>query len=94
VATLDGAFTSDPVIVQVEAVAETRTWNVNAESMLSLFAKVKTANVLLRIALIQHNGKDVGLFRTLETFRLSVSGKRVGSEGGHDCRITRFMPSR
>jgi hypothetical protein len=75
------------------------TANVNIDHLLDLVDPVRGHQVELRIAVFKakkENHNDIILFRTIEDFWLSNSGKVLvtSEDGAHSCRITRFMPSK
>lgn len=76
--------------------------NININHMIDLVEPVKGHQIELRAAVVKakkEGQRDVMLFRTIEEFWLSNSGKVLISpdqseDGAHQCRVTRFMPSK
>jgi len=76
--------------------------NVNIKYLLDLVEPVRGHQVEIRGAVVKakkEGQRDFMLFRTVEEFWLSNSGKLLISpqdakDGAHQCRVTRFMPSK
>jgi len=75
--------------------------NVNINYLLDLFEPMRSNQAELRVSLIPggKGKREVVLFRTLEEFWISESGKELISredtkEEAYQCRVTRFMPSK
>lgn len=89
-----GTYTSASMPVETDRAAGTWTWRVSADSLLSLVVHARAETLQLRVAFVVHEGKEFGLIRTIESFRLSEAGKVVSGVDGHECVVTRFMPTR
>ena len=72
--------------------------NINIDQMLDLVADVKATHVELRASIIDRDGRDYILFRTIERFPMSPAGKvlvdKKSDEEVYLCEVTRFMPSK
>lgn len=75
--------------------------NVNINYLLELFESMQAHEPELRVSIISaaKNRREVVLFRTIEEFWLSASGKvlinpKDTKEESYQCRVTRFMPSK
>ena len=79
---------------------EARDWsfNINIDHMIDLVDKVKNNEVELHVLIVppgEGRPKEIAMFRTIDDFRLDVSGKPVfETEDTYKCRVTRFMPSK
>jgi hypothetical protein len=78
---------------------EARDWafSINIDHMIDLIERVKSVDVELHVLILAPEGgrKEVGMFRTLDDFRLDAAGKSVFEpEDTYKCRVTRFMPSK
>jgi hypothetical protein len=71
--------------------------NVNIDHFLSLFESVKNNEIEFRASIINREGKDSALLRTVDRFCVDSAGKVVSDRtqvGAISCTVTRFMPSK
>ena len=102
-----GQSRSDPVGVDPieedgaggDGLSKDFTANANVTHLLELVEPVKGHQVELRVAIAKKEGQpEMKLFRTVEEFWLSNSGKVLiapddSKDEAYQCRVTRFMPS-
>jgi len=71
---------------------------INLDFLIELVNSVKGHTVEFRCGIFpasETRKRDMGLFRTIDDFRLDPSGKVTPeSEGSFQCKVTRFMPSK
>lgn len=89
---------SFPIPVEVKATEERNvTAAANIDHLLALVEGVRGNEVELRLAVqsAPDSTKEIVIFRTLDTFRLTPEGKVViEPEGSFACTVTRMVPSR
>jgi hypothetical protein len=104
----DGTSKTDslPVTVKPKMTDDCKPWmeerdwsfNINIDHMIALVRDVKNNEVELHVLIappVEGRPREVAMFRTIDDFRLDVSGKVVfETEDTFSCRVTRFMPSK
>jgi len=90
-----------PVTIKSDATVEELvafSIGVNLNFLIELVAPIKNQELEFRCAIFpasEQRKREVGLFRTIDDFRLDSSGKMAPKEEGTvQCRVTRFMPSK
>lgn len=74
--------------------------SVNINHLIEIVEPIKETRVELRASVVNKNGRDIVLFRTIERFPMDVKGKILIDKNAKDseevfvCEVTRFMPSK
>ncbi len=72
--------------------------NINVDQMIDLVEAIKETHVELRASILERDGRDYILFRTIERFPMNAAGKVLVDKKADEevflCEVTRFMPSK